>query len=123
MSDPWSQPGEAYWSWHTALAMAPYAMVALVWADGQGQHKQDTLWDGAEGEGGETYWPCIIAVCAPDGQDRVPFYCPALAWMGSRPWFVHISRLRMVPRQWYQDQLIDFGDGGLQFPFLPMTKL
>ena len=120
MGQPWSKPGEAYWRW----TAAPFALVALVWADGRGEASQCTRWDGVEAdESGETYWPCIIAVCVPDSDGRVPFYCPALARMGGRPWLVHTSRLFMLPRQWHQDQLLDFGDHARQLPFLPMSKL
>ena len=41
------------------------------------------------------WWPCLV-VADPDGDDRWPFVCPALAWQHSRPWQVHPSRLRLA---------------------------
>ena len=116
----WKNPGAAYWRW----AAAPFALVAVVWADGQSKASQCKPWDGSESGNDGTYWPCIIAIGGPDhgpDEDRcVPFYCPGLARGEGRPWLVHVSRLRMVPDAW-RDAL-DFEDE-VEFPYLPMSKL
>ena len=118
----WKRPGDAYWAWSTA----PFALMALVWADGQSEASQDTEWDGREHSGGN-YWPCIIAVVrdgsvVPDDLGRLPFYCPGLAEGQARPWWVHFSRLRMVPGRW-RDELIFEGEEGIRYPYLPMSRL
>ena len=112
----WRAPGEAYWRW----TMAPFAIVALVWADGHSESSQSTPWDGVENSDG-TYWPCIIGAVLPDDKGRLPFYCPGLAEGNGRPWLVHSSRLRLVPMSWVSE--LDFGGVKFEFPYLPMSKL
>ena len=64
---------------------------AFVWADGSPQ--QLTEYGTQQLTEYAKWWPCIVLVC--DAQTVLPFYCPALAAQGARPWGVHISRLRL----------------------------
>ena len=41
---------------------------------------------------GEQWWPCIFTTVHIH-DEYFPYYCPALAWQGSRPWMIHRSRV------------------------------
>ena len=53
-------------------------------------------------EPGSKWWPVIIRQHSGHSghidSAVVPFYCPALAGNGGRPWWVHTSRVWLVPR-------------------------
>ena len=84
------RPGSFGWRFREA---GPSSCVpAFVWADGSPQ--QLTEYGTQQLTEYAKWWPCIVLVC--DAQTLVlPFYCPALAWQGARPWGVHITRLRL----------------------------
>ena len=73
----------------------------MVWADGKSEGSQSTDLALVGGQAGETWWPCIVVrqtQYSGLGFELIPFYCPALAWQRSRPWFVHLSRVRLFDR-------------------------
>ena len=84
--------------WHFKLAQEKDIAPSVVWSSGcspDEQHKPFT-----KAQEGEQWWPCIIVDVPwyPDG--GAPFYCPALAWSGSRPWpGTHESRLLQLQRR------------------------
>jgi hypothetical protein len=91
------KPGDAAWLWKTALQFG-HVVNAVVFATGYSEGAQTTLLQDFRCEIGSEWWPCIVGVSAPDGwTDLMPFYCPALAENGSRPWKVHRSRVFAVP--------------------------
>ena len=68
-------------------------LCCAVWADGT--HEQSSPM--TERRPYEKWWPCIV-IEQPNTEGLMPFYCPVLAMNGSRPWFVHPSRIRRVRR-------------------------
>ena len=80
--------GQAGWGFRNATEVVP----ALVWADGRSEQSQSTDLTLVGKQDGEMWWPCIVVLqtqYSGFGFEQVPFYCPALAWQRSRPWFVH----------------------------------
>ena len=73
----------------------------FVWSDGTKAHQMKPLEFDSDGGlpaaemVGSRWWLCLV-IAQPDGDDRWPFVCPALAWQNSRPWQVHPSRLRLA---------------------------
>jgi hypothetical protein len=83
------RPGQA--GWRFRMAKPSDCICCTVWGDGT--HGQSSALGLDPYAYGERWWPCIVL----DGEtDKLPFYCPALAWQNSRPWEVHVSRLRRV---------------------------
>ena len=96
---PYSSNNQGAISTSTSLPKAGWAfrgatpsqcICGAVWA--HGTHNQSTPL--GQPQAGEQWWPCIILRAA---GPVVPFYCPALAWMGARPWKAHVTRVRCVP--------------------------
>jgi hypothetical protein len=81
-------------AWAFAQAEPSDYVCGLVWADGTPEQSSPMTAPRAY----ERWWPCIFLKDAYDLAKpfQRPFYCPALAWNGSRPWPVHISRVRYV---------------------------
>ena len=62
-----------------------------MWSTGCSEASESAFYDGSY-EFGADWWPVIFM--APDGGVlQAPFYCPALAWNKSRPWYCNISRV------------------------------
>ena len=88
--------GLAGWAfWNSRYEPQP-CIPCLVWANGRSNESQTTPMTQPQGD--ETWWPCICLNVTPNASGLLPFYCPALAWGNSRPWWVHYSRVRrLVP--------------------------
>ena len=52
----------------------------------------------SQDDGGSEWFPIIyVDPAARCSQlEKVPMYCPALAWQNARPWLAHVSRIRDV---------------------------
>ena len=85
------QPGLAFYYNNDPGQCLP----CLVWADGS--HNQETPLGLPQPN--EQWWPCICLNINPNAYGLIPFYCPALGWSQSRPWWVHISRVRRIVRR------------------------
>ena len=83
--------GRAGWAWNTAIQSGEW-IGGYAWSDGRSCESQNAPL--AVNELGCRWWPCIVAI---DGNDKIPFYCPALAWLRSRPWTIHCSRVHIEP--------------------------
>ena len=109
----WRSPGQAAWQWWRGMNPGPTAsgsrvVKCLVWATGASEsHQTAPLGTPMIGE---QWWPCIVLL--PPGKDNFeispswPFYCPALALQGARPWFVHHTRIFEVALN-YSDRHVD----------------
>ena len=86
------RPGQSGWSFYSNGGPGQY-IPCLVWADGTPQNQATPL---GPTQPGEQWWPCICLNVNPDANGLIPFYCPALAWGNSRPWWVHVSRVRRL---------------------------
>ena len=73
-----------------------------VWCSGRSCEEQSSPL--TDRKAGEKWWPCIV-IDKPDKNDeelcelKLPFYCPVLAMGNSRPWWVHPSRLGILPQR------------------------
>ena len=76
------------WVWNTAIHSGEW-IGGYAWSDGRSCESQNAPL--AVNELGCSWWPCIVAIV--EDNDKMPFYCPALAWMRSRPWTIHCSRI------------------------------
>ena len=81
-------------AWAFVRAQPDDYVCALVWSDGTPSQSSPMT---TPPRPYERWWPCILkdayALAKPFLR---PFYCPALAWNGSPPWPVHMSRVRYV---------------------------
>ena len=85
--------GALAWVWYHGLQTAD-PIFAVVWSDGCSEGSLSRPYSEAEVYSyGSQWWPCIVL---DTGADLLPFYCPALAWQGARPWYCHRSRLWIV---------------------------
>ena len=87
--NPWRTRTSSAWQWLPENRQGPIAC-AVLWADGT-KESQQTIGD----RGCEQGWPCIIVDIA--NEQTLPFYCPALAWQGSKPWDVARDRIHIYP--------------------------
>ena len=69
-------------------------MHCICYSDGASSTSQEEPYKGPSYKQ-EQWWPCITTV-ATTFPEVYSMYCPALAWQGSRPWGVHLSRIRRV---------------------------
>ena len=76
------------WAWDSAIHSGEW-IGGYAWSDGRSCESQNAPL--AVNELGCSWWPCIVAIV--EDNDKMPFYCPALAWMRSRPWTIHCSRI------------------------------
>ena len=86
--------GQAGWAFYNRRHDPDQCIPCLVWADGRSEVSQCTPLGQPRGD--EQWWPCICLNITPDAHGLLPFYCPALAWGNSRPWWVHKSRVRRL---------------------------
>ena len=80
--------------WEFFAATPADCLGCAVWADGRSEESQTTPL--GLPVPGEMWWPCVILMAPGETRAVVPFYCPPLAMGNSRPWTVHVSRLRLV---------------------------
>ena len=84
--------GEAGWAFQTDGAGR--WTWAIIYADASSSEQQEKSVEVATGL--ERWWPALVADIP--GLDKLPVYCPGLAWQYARPWFVHRSRVQLLPR-------------------------
>ena len=82
--------GPAGWAWRMHLNHAQPRR-GMMWSTGTSQASESSHYDGSP-ELDADWWPVIFMV--PEGGCiLVPFYCPALAWSKSRPWYGNLGRI------------------------------
>ena len=86
--------GPAGWWFYQTDGAAGCWTWAIIWTDARSSEHQETPVDVTFV--GERWWPAIVADIP--GLDILPVYCPGLAWQDARPWFVHRSRVQLLPR-------------------------
>ena len=108
VEDPYKKRlGDAGHAWLKSFDFGPEPEMAFVWSNGKkdGPGGQMSEFTGPRDREacGETFWPCLIIPelypnrhAQLEGFLYLPFYCPALGWQGSRPWFCHWSRVFFV---------------------------
>ena len=112
---------QAGWDWAVYLNIAPHVNPSpnlgfeqeakkteprvrrgMIWTDGCSERAACEVYDG-RAEYGADWWPVIFMVAegvATTSAQKVPFYCPALAWNKSRPWYCSLSRVyEIVPEE------------------------
>ena len=71
----------------------------VLWGHGGKEQESPLPTDAAQiREAGSQWWPIIWVepVCGNPPIDRLPVYCPGLAWQNARPWYAHPSRVQKV---------------------------
>ena len=89
--DPPRHFGTIGWAWNNAIHSGEW-IGGYAWSDGRSCESQNAPL--AVNELGCRWWPCIVAI---DSNDKIPFYCPALACHKSRPWTIHRTRVHIEP--------------------------
>ena len=82
---------QAGWEWRMYLDHAQPRR-GMLWSTGTSEASESSPYDGSP-EFGATWWPVIFMVPESGGILLVPFYCPALAWNKSRPWYCNLGRI------------------------------
>ena len=86
--------GQAGWRFYRTAHDDGCWTRAIIWTEAQSSQRQSTPVE--DSIGGERWWPAIVADIP--GLDILPVYCPGLAWQSARPWFVHRSRVQILPQ-------------------------